>query len=248
MFLQLAVGMKSERKILGSVCLKHSELNGLRYALLRKGRYTPSNCVSCHAEYRNSIAGKASLEKWRRANPERARADADQFRKKHPEKVREWSKKYRIENAETIALKKKEYARSNRDSISAARKEKYAAIDIDIRKKRSRLQYIKRDKRLEAARSLAWAKAHPEKMAAQDAIRRASKLRAVPKWANKFFMKEICHLAQLRTKMFGYKWHVDHIVPLRSKIVCGLHVENNLQVIPAAHNWSKGNRVWADMP
>lgn len=91
-------------------------------------------------------------------------------------------------------------------------------------------------------------KAHPEKGLAQNARRRAAKLRATPIWANQFFIEEIYNLARLRTKSTGVKYHVDHIVPLKSRIVCGLHVEHNLQLVPASLNLSKGNRFWPDMP
>ena len=66
---------------------------------------------------------------------------------------------------------------------------------------------------------------------------------AVPLWANRFFIREAYHLAKLRTQATGFKWEVDHIYPLQSKVVCGLHVEHNLQVIPATLNRSKGNKV-----
>lgn len=78
--------------------------------------------------------------------------------------------------------------------------------------------------------------------------KKAQLLRACPKWANRFFISEAYELAALRTKMLGYPWHVDHIVPLRSKLVCGLHVEHNLSVIPGALNMSKQNFYWPEMP
>lgn len=69
-----------------------------------------------------------------------------------------------------------------------------------------------------------------------------SRLRkAKPPWANAFFLREIYSLARLRTKLTGIEWHVDHIIPLSSKHVCGLHVHDNLQVIPAVSNLIKSN-------
>lgn len=78
--------------------------------------------------------------------------------------------------------------------------------------------------------------------------RTAMEIGASPGWANKFFMQEAYDLARLRTKVTGYAWHVDHVVPLKSKLVCGLHCEQNLAVIPGAVNCSKRNLYWPDMP
>tara|TARA_R100001463_G_scaffold123285_1_gene179966 strand:+ start:64 stop:831 length:768 start_codon:yes stop_codon:yes gene_type:complete len=66
--------------------------------------------------------------------------------------------------------------------------------------------------------------------------RRAIKIRAIPKWCNLEKVKEI-----YKNCPKGY--HVDHIVPLINPIVCGFHVENNLQYLKARENLKKGNKL-----
>lgn len=91
-------------------------------------------------------------------------------------------------------------------------------------------------------------KANREKYRAHWAKRHAMKLQAMPKWANSFFIGEAYSLSEMRTKMLGIKYTVDHTVPLIHPLVCGLHVEHNLRVIPASENYSKSNHYWPDMP
>ena len=54
--------------------------------------------------------------------------------------------------------------------------------------------------------------------------------------------QEAHDLRRLRKQISGVDWHVDHIIPLNGNNVSGFHVWNNLQVIPASVNLSKGNR------
>ena len=62
-----------------------------------------------------------------------------------------------------------------------------------------------------------------------------------PKWADRQRIKEIyTDAAEFRAA--GLDVHVDHVIPLRGKLVSGLHVPENLTVKLAFHNLSKGNK------
>ena len=83
---------------------------------------------------------------------------------------------------------------------------------------------------------------------ARYAKRRASKRNAAPAWANKEAIEAIYAKAKQFSELTGEAFHVDHIVPLISDLVCGLHCEGNLQILPGFDNLSKGNKTWPDMP
>jgi hypothetical protein len=91
-----------------------------------------------------------------------------------------------------------------------------------------------------------WAK--PENAGRKKAKRAKSRAKSelrIPKWLSeddKWMISQAYDLAALRTKMFGFPWEVDHIIPMKGKLVSGLHVPTNLQVIPKQENVRKSNQ------
>jgi hypothetical protein len=68
------------------------------------------------------------------------------------------------------------------------------------------------------------------------AIRRANEIRATPPWAD---LDAIRYFYEGRP----YGYHVDHIYPLKGRLVSGLHIVANLQYLPAIENIRKSNRL-----
>jgi hypothetical protein len=94
-------------------------------------------------------------------------------------------------------------------------------------------------------RSKKWRESNKDKNCFKSNKYRVSKLKATPKWADLKEIEYFYRLSQQLTELSGgfVKHHVDHIVPLKGKNVCGLHVENNLQVLIDKDNLKKSNKM-----
>jgi hypothetical protein len=73
-------------------------------------------------------------------------------------------------------------------------------------------------------------------VAAKTAVRRSSKMQRTPVWS------DLAKIRQIYAQARKVGMVVDHIIPLQGKLVSGLHVPENLQIIPAIENMKKGNR------
>ena len=98
---------------------------------------------------------------------------------------------------------------------------------------------------IENNRIVLWQSENRDKMNATAAKTRAKRIKRKPKWIKDVFIEEIkvwYKRAKILNKFTGERWEVDHIIPLQGKMVSGLHVPWNLQLLTKSENISKGNR------
>jgi hypothetical protein len=130
-----------------------------------------------------------------------------------------------------------------KDCIAKIVKQYYALNKSRIIEKVTNWVQHNRDKHNKVCKK--WVKNNKASVNQRTANRYARKTNATPKWVDSeelWLIKEVYDLAVKRTKLTGLKWHVDHIIPLRGRLVSGLHTMANLQVILAADNVKKSNR------
>ncbi len=115
-------------------------------------------------------------------------------------------------------------------------KEQFAIYTAGWREERA--EYIK-------AQSKAYRQSPRGKLRRQvyESSRRARLLCATPPWADLEAIERIYAEAIYLTETTGVAHEVDHYFPLKGKTCCGLHIAENLRVVPATVNRKKGCSV-----
>ena len=167
------------------------------------------------------------MRRWRREKSELSRAIDVRARAKKVEAQKIWARQH--------------YEKNRAAYLERARKQYERERDAGVRAERSRrLQHERPDLALKYQRT--WRKKNPGKVSASTMRRIAAKARAVPPWADHARIAAVYAEAARLTKATGIPHHVDHIVPIQGKQVCGLHWHENLRPLPASENSRKGNR------
>ena len=95
------------------------------------------------------------------------------------------------------------------------------------------------------ARNSRWQKVHAHIHTVNTRKHQSIKAKRMPHWLSTddiLQIKSMYLFAKIMEECTGEKHHVDHIIPLSSKCVSGLHVPYNLQVLSSKQNLIKGNK------
>jgi hypothetical protein len=181
-------------------------------------------------ENRLTILAKKAEKKLTMSSEAKAKRKEymDTYNKKRRSQQIEYSRSYYSTNKVDLLEQKRIYGIQNRDNIRT----------------KARLYYEK-TKDLQLLYKRKYRQENKDKVNALAKAYKANKLNRLPKWisdVDRWMIQEAYQLARLRTKLFGFTWHVDHIIPLQGALVSGLHVPTNLQVIPGIANIRKKNR------
>ncbi len=195
-----------------------------------------SICKSCNSKRalqwhnRNRDRVNARERASHQKDPTKNRDKNNRWRRDNPNKVREINKKrWANRNIEKTKEDHLQWRVVNKDKVSANSKKSYSKNKDKIRVTHRKWEQNNKGKR----RSIV-------------AKRRAMKIQATPKWlTDEDFCKiELFYLlASDLTKQTGTEYEVDHIIPLQGDTISGLHHWNNLQVLTAEDNRSKGNKI-----
>lgn len=202
------------------------------FRLPQNGKY----CRPCEKQYKrehyekNKAAIIAKTAAWRKANWHR---------------YQEADKAYRAENRERLRAQKREYQKKNSKTRTAYSVE-WRRQNLE-RQRQTEARYRERNREACNDRIKAWKKANRDKVVLYSLVRGQCERQAIPPWADIAAVRAIYEQAAAMRRE-GHDVHVDHVVPLRSQLVCGLHWEGNLHIVPRIENLRKCNYRWPDMP
>lgn len=212
------------------------------------GAQCRSCCNAANAKWasENKSVVKSMLKDWYKRNTEKVKAQSEAWAKDNPGKRRTSYENWYSKNKDLVAERSTEWALKNPEKVKS-KSARYRDKNREKAKADSLMRRLENPDRVREIRR-AYKVRHPELTGVENSRRRASKRNAKVSWANQDDIRKVYVEAKKKELETGIAHHVDHIVPLKSDYVCGLHVACNLQVLTAFENISKHNKTWPDMP
>lgn len=169
----------------------------------------------------------------------------------------DYFKKYNSEHFDQRVAQRRKARAERGDAIRLAEKQSKARCAERVKKNLH--DWRKRNKAKVDAGIAAWVAKNPERVKTakrrylQSALgramsamatseKRALTRQATPNWFDKEQVRAVYNFA-VEFREAGMAVDVDHIVPLKGKNVCGLHVQGNLRVCLQSYNRKKSNTL-----
>ena len=171
----------------------------------------------------------------------RKRKDCPDFVEELRERNRKWranNPEYFIKNKDKLSEKSRKWQADNPERVKTIQR-KYNQTHPEVRR-----EYVKNHPGMRSAVYKRYAATDNGKAVRNKnrRLRELRKIQAVPKWAN------LNKISIIYRQAAQSKLTVDHIIPLKHCLVCGLHVETNLRLITFSENASKNNRWHFEIP
>lgn len=149
------------------------------------------------------------------------------------------------DRADPARVKARNIRRYHKNPVASREKVRAAyQRHVEARREYDRKRYHENPERkaVTFAKAARWWRENRGKKNEMTMRRRVWIKRATPPWLTEDDRAAIREIYKLAASFGPGVMEVDHIVPLRGRTVCGLHVPGNLRIVPAAVNRKKGNR------
>lgn len=175
---------------------------------------------------------------WARKNSERIKKSAHERYLKNKEKRSDYTKEWVRNNPESRRAIMRRYRDNNKEKLKESDRKYRKDNSVKVNEYQRNYHASKKDIRYSYFRK--WYLANRIHRDAYTAERRAAKKTATPPWVDRKAVRAIYRKA----RRLGLT--VDHIIPLRHPLVCGLHAPCNFQFLSFEENSRKTNKFEID--